>query len=90
MDSTNFFEKLPEHSRDKLLKEINITVNEEFISWMTEVPKEVLTDHFDIPELLIEEILESELYLRFKSKTQNYRFGYIPDSDNNDGQDYKP
>ena len=93
MDTTNFFEKLPRESRDKLLNEINITGNEEFISWMTVVPREILSDHFDIPEGLIEEIMESELYLRFKSNTTNYRFGYIPDSensDNNDGQNYKP
>lgn len=88
MDSTNFFEKMPEQSREKLLNEINITSNEEFISWMTVVPRKILTDHFDIPEELIDEIMESELYLRFTSNVQNYRFGYIPESDNNGGQNH--
>lgn len=87
METTNFFEKLPRETRDKLQSEINITENEEFISWMTEVPREILTDHFDIPEWLIEEIIESELYLRCKSNTSNHRFGYIPDSDNSDNND---
>lgn len=81
MDQTNFFEKLPESCREKIRKEINITNNEEFISWAVEIPKEVLIDQFEIEEYLIDEIFQSELYLRFKSEDQPYRFGYIPDSD---------
>lgn len=81
MDQTNFFEKLPESCRDKIRKEINIANNEEFISWATEVPKKVLSDQFEIDEDLIDEIFESEQYIRFKSKDHPYQFGFIPDSD---------
>lgn len=81
MEQTNFFEKLTESSREKIRKEINITNNDELISWAAEVPKEVLSDQFEIDEDLIDEIFESELYLKFKSENHPYRFGYIPDSD---------
>ncbi len=80
MESINFFEKLPEKSRELIKEEINIAENEEFVLWVTAVPKEVLKDYFGIPVELIHEIQESEIYQKFKSSDRNYRFGYNPDS----------
>lgn len=81
MEQINFFKKLTEDSRTKIREKINITSNEEFVSWVTEVPKEALSEQFEIDEELISEIFESEQYKKYKSESHTYRFGFIPDSD---------
>lgn len=80
MESINFYERLPESLKNKLREQINITDNDEFVSWMTLVPDDVLLD-IGINNELIREIKKSEFYLTCSNNNESNRFGYIPESD---------
>lgn len=79
MNSKTIYNKLPGSVREKLRSTINITNNEEFVSWMTNIPQDVLKEHFGISEKVISKVRKSELYQTFSQSNYQNRFGYNPE-----------
>lgn len=76
MNSKSIYDKLPREVKNKLLSKINITGTDEFLSWMTNIPDEVLNKHFGVPEKVISQVKKTELYQAFNRRNFQNRFGY--------------
>ncbi len=81
MKAKNFYKKLSERVRDKLLQKMNIANNDEFISLVFNAPKAVITEHFGIPESILSEIKQTVHFESYFQNSYQNRFGYTPEID---------